>query len=130
METKGSRGSGSAEPTDIEHKDVITLLLVPEDKKNSEQSSLRRRGGCHRRATSRIPSLGSEEQRSRQAFSRLVSTHRYLSKLLDREKKKKKLLEMQSRRQICYSGDEDAEQSTRKARYYGTTTLGASNSRY
>jgi hypothetical protein len=37
---------------------------------------------------------------------------------------------MQSRRQICYSSDEDAEQSTTKARYYGTTTLGASNSRY
>ncbi|CAK9872788.1 unnamed protein product [Sphagnum jensenii] len=87
METKGSRGSGSAEPTDIEHKDEITLLLVPGDKKNSDQSPLRRRGGCHRRATSRIPSLGSEEQRSRQAFSRLVSTHRYLSKLLDRKKK-------------------------------------------
>jgi hypothetical protein len=43
---------------------------------------------------------------------------------------KKMLLEMQSRRQICYSGDEDAEQSTTIARYYGTTTLGASNSRY
>jgi hypothetical protein len=84
---KGSRGSRSAEPTDIEHKDVITLLLVPRDKKNSDQSPLRRRGGCHRRATSRIPSLGSEEQRSRQAFSRLVSTHRYLSKLLDSKKK-------------------------------------------
>jgi hypothetical protein len=30
------------------------------------------------------------------------------------------LLEMQSRRQICYSGDEDAEQSTTKARYHYT----------
>jgi len=87
METKGSRGSGSAEPTDIEQKDVITLLLVPGDKKNSEQSPLRRGGRCHGRATSRISSLGSEEQRSRQAFSRLVSAHTYLSKLLERKKK-------------------------------------------